>query len=214
MVKYSRFVRKTSNGDPIKWIEVLSLDQLPLQREFDNFIDPSVYHSQPEIEETCNKDLRTPLSTIHSFMKIVCTSIVPNTSEYLRALNKKRTCYEEIVEFVMAAMAVVICSGKFQHFKSSVGTLRQFLKSEHGISAKWSGVNRLQELRTCMRSYGEHENEQSPGLMARKVENVVNDVYNASKNTIKVHGAYSMDESLVPYHGRNGIHHKIPRKVS
>ena len=59
MVKYSRFVRKTSNGDPIKWIEVLSLDQLPLQREFDNFIDPSVYHSQPEIEETCNKDLRT-----------------------------------------------------------------------------------------------------------------------------------------------------------
>ena len=41
----------------------------------------------------------------------------------------------------------------------------------------------------------------------------IQDVYIASQNTITVHGAYSMDESLVPYHGRNGIHHKIPRKV-
>ena len=136
MVKYSRFVRKTSNGDPIKWIEVLSLDQLPPGQFFRNLIDPSVYYSQPDIEETCNKDLRTPYSTFHSFMKIICTSIVPNTTEYLRAMNKKRTCYEEICEFVMAAMAVVICSGKFQHFKSSVGTLRQSLKTDYGISPK------------------------------------------------------------------------------
>ena len=95
-----------------------------------------------------------------------------------------------------------------------MGNLRQILKTDLGISAKWPGVTRLQVVRTGLKSYGEHENELFPGKMARKVENLVKDVEIASNDTITVHGAYSLDESLVPFHGRNDIHHKIPRKVS
>ena len=110
-------------------------------------------------------------------------------------------------------LAMVIQSGKFEHFQDAVPDLRQIFKTKYGISADWPGFNRQQELRTCLRAYGEHENELLPGKMARKVENIVKDVQIASRNTISIHGAYSIDESLVPYHGRNGIHHKIPRKV-
>ena len=207
-------VRAAAAPDPVKWIEVLSLNQLEPRNFFYNVVDPATYYAQPEIVENCSKNLKTPLDSFHSFMKIILKSIIPNTNEYLRSLSKKRTSYEEIVELVMCSMALVVCTGKFQHFKKSVGNLRQILKTDLGISAKWGGVNRQQELRTCMKSYGEHENEILPGKMARKVENIIKDVEIASKDTITVHGAYSLDESLVPYHGRNGIHHKIPRKVS
>ena len=39
------------------------------------------------------------------------------------------------------------------------------------------------------------------------------DVYTVSQDTITVHGAYSLDESLVPDHGRKVIHKRMPRQV-
>ena len=142
MLEYTRFVRKKDTGDPIKWIEIVSLDQLDPLNHFDNKINPTVYYAQPEIDENCSKFLRTPLSSFHDFMKPILQSVVSNTTEHLRLLSKKRTSYEEIVDLIMVSMAVVVCSSKFQHFQKSVGNLRQFMKTEHGLSAKWKGVNR------------------------------------------------------------------------
>jgi hypothetical protein len=173
MVNYTRFHRKTSTEERIEWIEVLSLDQLEPLKFFNNKINSEVYYAQPEIVEHCNKNLSNPLSSFHAFMKIILQSIIPNTSEYLRELNQKRTCYDEIVELIMVSMAVTICAGKFDHFQHSVSNLRQFLKTKYGISPKWPGKDRLQVLRSCLRAYGEHENELLPGKMARKVENIV-----------------------------------------
>ena len=164
MVNYTRVVRMNDAVDKIEWIEVVSLDQLEPLKDFRNQVSDA-YHAQPEIDPTCNKNLKTPLDSFHSFMKIILRSVIPNTNEYLRVLGQKRTSYEEIVEFIMVSMAVVITSGKFQHLQSSVSDLRQFYKTQHGISPKWQGENRLQKLRNCLRSYGEHENEILPGKM-------------------------------------------------
>ena len=173
MVDYTRFNRKTTGGDKIKWVEVLSLDQLEPLNYFYNSINQETYNAQPEIEQNCNKNLTNALTSFHSFMKVILKSIIPNTSEYLTKLQKKRTSYDEIVEFIMVSMAVKIFSGKFEHFRSSVGDLRLLLKTKYGISPKWPGKDRLQVLRSCLRAYGEHENELLPGKMARKVENIV-----------------------------------------
>ena len=173
MVEYSRFKEVTKSDEKIKWIEVVSLEQLDPFNFFNNQITPNVYYASPKIDQNCNKSLKTPLASFHDFMRIILKSVVPNTNEYLGNLSKKITNYDEIVELVMVSMAVVISSGKFEHFHKSVGNLRQFLKTEHGISPKWPGSNRLQELRNYLRSYGEHEDDQIPGKMARKVENII-----------------------------------------
>lgn len=88
MLDYTRFVRKGhEDQQPIEWIEVLLLDQLEVMKDFENMVDQTIYNAQPEVEETCNKNLTTPLASFHSFMKIILTSIIPNTTEYLRILN-------------------------------------------------------------------------------------------------------------------------------
>ena len=67
----------------------------------------------------------------------------------------------------------MITSGDFEHFKESVANMRQSLKTDYGIEPLWAGCNRLQYLRSSLRSYGEYENELNPGKMARKVENII-----------------------------------------
>ena len=173
MLEYSREVGKTDMHDQIRWIEVESLDQLEPLKFFYNQVSPDVYLGKPKIDENCLKNLRTPLESFHEFMRTILQSVVPNTTEHLKLVSKRTTSYEEIVELIMVSMALVVCPSKFQDYRNSVVNLRQFLKTEHGMSPKWPGVNRLQELRSCLRAYGEEENETQPGKMARDMENII-----------------------------------------
>ena len=137
--KFQRIERKGEAVDKIKWIEVDSLENLKIDRYFENLVKKEVYHAQPQIHPDCSKKLDTPLDSFHSFMKIILRSIIPNTNEYLRQRGQKRTCYSEIVEFIMCACAFVITSGDFEHFKESVANMRQSLKTDYGIEPLWAG---------------------------------------------------------------------------
>ena len=121
MLEYSRIVRKHPAPDPIKWIEVLSKKQLEPLLEFGNYIKSETYYATPEILDTCSKNLTNPLAAFHSYMKIILTSVVPNTTEYLRSLNKKGTNYDEITQFIFCSLAkaaqAYLCAD-LQHKKS------------------------------------------------------------------------------------------------
>ena len=48
--------------------------------------------------------------------------------------------------------------------------------------------------------------------MSRKVNDVVKEFNRINSNVFKASKSISLDETLAPFHGRNGIHTKMPRK--
>ena len=57
-----------------------------------------------------------------------------------------------------------------------------------------------------------HADDVDTTKMSRKVEPVVEVFNDISKNVLVTSGGFSLDETLAPYHGRNGVHTKIYRK--
>ena len=172
--------KKSGGKGDIEWIPVNSVNELPDYCHFNNLIKPD-FLKEPSISPLCTKNLSTPLDATQAFLHPFIENILKHTNEQLALKDEKACSEDEFLKFILFECAVFLYGSKTLSLQKHASVLRNRLLNELGVAADWPGKNRLQIIRSNLKTYLANDDV---NLMSQKIKTLIDYFNDTAKQTI------------------------------
>ena len=146
----------------------------------------------PFISSSCAKDLSTPLNATTAFLRPMFTTILAHVNENLKLQYEKRVVTEdEVMRYVLFECASASQGQNYSNMDKEVSQVRSRLFLEIGVKADWPGKDKIQLIRSALRTYRPPRNQDD-----KKIEQLFEQFNHVSSDTISGCHGWSIDGTL------------------